>query len=91
MPITAFLVTCTFLELGRQSGVPSWHSLWAEDGTIFLSDALNKALSQPEVRERFAAQGLDVATSTPEQLNAHIRAEVAKWTRIARTANIKVE
>jgi len=40
--VLGFLGGCTVLELGRQSGVPSWHSLWAEDGTVFLSDALNK-------------------------------------------------
>ena len=56
-----------------------------------LSAALMKALAQPEVRERFAAQGLDAAPSTPEQFGAHIRAEIEKWARIAKSANIKAE
>ena len=48
-------------------------------------------LAQPEVRERFATQGLDAAPSTPEQFGAHIRAEIEKWARIAKSANIKAE
>jgi hypothetical protein len=44
-----------------------------------LSDALNKALAQPEVRERFAAAGLDVASSSPAEFAAFIRSEIAKW------------
>jgi hypothetical protein len=30
----------TLLHLERQRGVPVWNSLWAEDGRVFLSDAL---------------------------------------------------
>jgi len=30
----------TLLHLVRQRGVPVWNSLWAEDGRVFLSDAL---------------------------------------------------
>lgn len=32
----------TYLQLARQPGVPAFDSLWAEDGSIFLSDALNE-------------------------------------------------
>jgi hypothetical protein len=32
----------TLVELGRQSGIPAWQSIWAEDGEIFLSDAIAK-------------------------------------------------
>ena len=56
-----------------------------------LSEALLKTLAQPQVRERFAGQGLDVASSTPEQFGAHIRAEIEKWGSVAKTANIKIE
>ena len=56
-----------------------------------LSQALNSALAQPEVKERFAANGLDVASSTPAEFAAFIRSEIAKWGRVAKKANIKVE
>jgi len=56
-----------------------------------LSDALLKALAQPEVLERFATQGLDAAPSTPAEFAAFIRSEIAKWSRIAKEANIKAD
>jgi len=36
-------------------------------------------------------QGLDVASSTPEQFGKHIRAEIEKWGRVAKTANIRLD
>ena len=56
-----------------------------------LSKALNAALAQPEVRERFATAGLETVSSTPAEFAAFIRAEIQKWARVAKEANIKVE
>ncbi len=56
-----------------------------------LGEALIKTLALPDVRERFATQGLDAATSTPAEFGAHIRAEIEKWGRVAKTANIKID
>ncbi len=56
-----------------------------------LSEALLKALAEPQVRERFAQQGLDAVPSTPTEFAAFIRSEITKWGRIAREANIKAE
>jgi len=56
-----------------------------------LSDALNKALSDPQVKERIAANGLDVAMSSPAEFAVFIRNEIAKWARVAKEANIKLE
>ena len=36
----AVLCGATLLHLARQRGVPVWNSLWAEDGRVFLSDAI---------------------------------------------------
>ena len=76
--------------------VPFWQGVLVPAGTppaavAALSDALLKALAQPEVRERFSSQGLDAAPSTPEQFGAHIRTEIEKWGRIAKSANIRAE
>lgn len=45
----------------------------------------------PEVRERFATLGLEVAASTPEQMTAMIRSEIETWARVVRDAKIPVE
>lgn len=41
----ALLILATVLQLARQAGVPAWDSIWAEDGAVFLTDALNNDLS----------------------------------------------
>ncbi len=56
-----------------------------------LSQALNAALAQPEVKEKFSAAGLDTVSSTPAEFAAFIRSEIAKWGKVAKEANIKVD
>ncbi len=56
-----------------------------------LSAAVAKAINDPEVRARFATQGLDPAVMTADEFSAHIRSEVPKWMRIAKSASIKVD
>jgi tripartite-type tricarboxylate transporter receptor subunit TctC len=48
-------------------------------------------LAAPEVQERFAAIGVNIVGNTPEEFAAQIKAEAAKWARVIRAANIKVE
>ena len=46
---------------------------------------------QPEVKERLANQGVEVASSTPEQLNAVVRAERKLWSNVIKAAGIKIQ
>jgi len=48
-------------------------------------------LRNPEVRERFVAQGLEVAGGTPEQYAQHLRDEFAQNARVIKAANIRLE
>jgi tripartite-type tricarboxylate transporter receptor subunit TctC len=45
----------------------------------------------PDIKERFDALGLDAIANTPEELSAQIKAEIAKWGKVIRDANIKME
>ena len=47
------------------------------------------ALKMPDVRERFAAIGVDMVGNTPGEFSALIKTEIAKWGRVIRDANIK--
>ena len=47
------------------------------------------AVKTPDVRARFAAIGVDVVGNTPEDFAAQIKAEIAKWGKVIRDANIK--
>jgi tripartite-type tricarboxylate transporter receptor subunit TctC len=82
-----------------ESGVPdfevtSWYGLAAPAGTpkdvvLKLNTVTNNALTQPELIEQFRLQGYEPLGGTPEDLNALIKADTARWTRIIRDAAIE--
>jgi len=56
-----------------------------------LHEANMKALSKPEIKEKFATIGMDVAPMEPAELGRFIQAEVANWARLVKLANIQPE
>ncbi len=56
-----------------------------------LSQEIRRILQSAEIRDRLFAQGLEAVGSTPQQYDKHLRDELAKYARIVRTANIKVD
>jgi tripartite-type tricarboxylate transporter receptor subunit TctC len=48
-------------------------------------------VAMPAVRERLAALGFEPIASTPAEFAARIEAEIAKWAKVIRDANIKPE
>jgi tripartite-type tricarboxylate transporter receptor subunit TctC len=76
-----------------------WHGLWVPRGTpkeiiAKLNSAVQAALADATVRQRFADQGQDIPPreqQTPEALAAQQKGEIEKWWRIMRAANIKGE
>jgi tripartite-type tricarboxylate transporter receptor subunit TctC len=74
----------------------AWFGLMAPAGTprdivAKLHDTVVKGLARPDMRERFAAIGTDVAPLNPEQLAKFIDSEIAKWKRLTREAGIQPE
>jgi tripartite-type tricarboxylate transporter receptor subunit TctC len=56
-----------------------------------LHEANMKALVKPEIKEKFATIGMDVAPMDPAELGRFIQAEVANWARLVKLANIQPE
>jgi tripartite-type tricarboxylate transporter receptor subunit TctC len=87
----------TMVEAGlAEYEVVLWTSLFAPAGTPRpVLDALHaqtlKALQVPEVRERMAALGIDPIGNTPAELGAILRADLEKWTAVAKNAGVKAE
>ena len=50
-----------------------------------------KVLAMPDVRERLASLGLEPVGSSPEQFDAFVRAEIAKWAKVIKDNNIKAD
>ena len=49
----------------------------------------NAVLRMADIRSRLAAQGVEPVGTTPEQLLAIMNADLEKWTKVIRAANIK--
>ncbi len=85
----------------EESGLPgfefnSWYGLWAPknlpaDITAKLQTAVADILAQPDVKQRLATLGFDAIGSTPDEFAGFITSEMAKYGKIVRDANIKVE
>jgi len=56
-----------------------------------LAAAIARSLQAPDVKERFAAIGMEPIGGTPESFGSFLRDETAKWAKVIRAANIKVE
>ena len=50
---------------------------------------INAVLQLPDIRTRFAELGIDPIGTTPEQLAAVMQADLEKWAKVIRAANIK--
>ncbi len=59
--------------------------------TTRLNTEIADILNAPEMRERFVAQGVDLAPSTPEQFLALIKTELPKWRKIVQDSGAKVD
>ena len=84
-----------------EAGVPGyelngWSGLLVRSGTPpEIVRALNKEIvaiiRAPEIRDRFTALGFETVGDTPEEFQAFIEAEVAKWGDVVRKANIRAD
>jgi tripartite-type tricarboxylate transporter receptor subunit TctC len=53
-----------------------------------LSAAIAEAVKSPETAQRMSAEGSTPVGSTPDQFNAHIRSEIAKWRKLVKQAGL---
>jgi tripartite-type tricarboxylate transporter receptor subunit TctC len=84
-----------------ESGVPGfealqWFGVYVPAGTpreivARLNSEIAKILRMPEIRQRFAGLGADVAGGSSDDFAAFQRAEVAKWTKIVKASGAKIE
>jgi tripartite-type tricarboxylate transporter receptor subunit TctC len=87
----------TFIESGLPGfEVSSWVGILAPAKTPpAIVDRLQKeiaaALQTPEVRGRYEALGIDPVGNPPGQFAEQIRADLARWEKVVKSANIRLE
>lgn len=84
-----------------ESGLPkfelsTWFAFYAPAATPRaiidkIAGDMRRVLAQPDMQQRLAAIGVDVIASTPDELAAFQRAEIAKWGKIVKDSGAKVD
>jgi tripartite-type tricarboxylate transporter receptor subunit TctC len=73
-----------------------WVALFAPIGTPAavvkkIQSAMDKVMASPEVREKLAAQGLDLSPVTPSRLVTLLKDELAKWVKIVKASGAQLD
>jgi len=56
-----------------------------------LNVEINRVMQLPETQKRFASEGADPVSGTPDDFSRLITTEMVKWAKVAKTANIKAD
>lgn len=87
----------TMVQAGvRGYEASAWYQVLAPAGTPRPAvDRLNQAVVQvlalPEVRKQLGADGVEPIGSTPGQLAAYMKSELAKWAKVVKEAGIEAQ
>jgi len=85
----------------QEGGVPGYEVLaWA--GIVVpagvprpiidrLNTEIGRTLQTPEVRERLASLGAELGSTTPEAMEARMREDFATWSRVVKSAGIRLD
>jgi len=84
-----------------ESGLPgfeatSWFALYAPAGLprdvqARINAETLRVMAMPDVKEKLATLGLEVATGTPEALAAFMQAETVKWAKVVKESGAKLD
>ena len=84
-----------------ESGLPgfdswTWFGLFAPAGTPHalvdrINAEVNRIVTDPAIRERFAQLGFETSGGTPAQFSAVVEHESAKWSKVIQDAHVKPE
>jgi len=74
--------------------IENWYGMIAPGGTPanivnLINRAANKAMSDPQVAQKLADQGLTVAGNRPKQFRDYIASEAQKWARVIKAAHLE--
>jgi len=67
--------------------VNEWHGVLAPAGTpaqiiSVLNREINRALADPEVRNRLSSLGAEITGGTPQQMSEFVKTEAERWRRV---------
>ena len=87
----------TFAESGfPEFAAENWYGIYVPAKTprgivVKLNTEIVKVLNTKAMRDSFSAQGVQLIGNTPEEHETFLKAEMAKWSRIAKISNAKAD
>jgi tripartite-type tricarboxylate transporter receptor subunit TctC len=74
----------------------NWWGLFVPAGTPApvigrMNAELLKIMKMPDVVDRFASLGVEALSSSPEELGAYVKAEIASFAKLIKAANIRAD
>lgn len=84
-----------------EAGVPgfdfeAWYAIMTPAATpadvvLKLNKIVDDAVNTPEAQEKWQSLGVEVMRGTPQEAQAYVMSEYAKWARVVKAANIKAD
>ena len=80
----------------RGFDMDSWAGLFAPAGTpreivVKLNTELRKVIDNPETKAKIATLGFEAFSSSPAELDQHVKVQLEKWTKMIKDAGIQPE
>ena len=74
----------------------SWNGVVVPTGTpkeiiVRLNGEIVRILRQPDLREKFLVQGVELVPTTPDEFGAFIRQDIAKWAKVIQLSGARAE
>jgi tripartite-type tricarboxylate transporter receptor subunit TctC len=94
-PLLPLVPTLAEAKAGKVN-VDMWYGIFAPPGTSpelvsRLNRELKDILAAPDVQAAFQTQGMDTATSTPEEFRRLVEQDADRWARLIKSQNITAE
>jgi tripartite-type tricarboxylate transporter receptor subunit TctC len=94
-PLLPHIPTLAEAKAGNVN-VDMWYGIFAPPGTppeqvARLNRELKDILAAPDVRTAFETQGMDPASSTPEEFRRLVEQDADRWARVIKTQNITAQ
>jgi len=87
----------TVAEAGfKDFAIATWYGMLAPAGTppdvvARVHRDASRVLTQAETRDRLTKMGVDLALSAPDEFRTYLQSEIARYTKIVKTAGLKAE
>jgi tripartite-type tricarboxylate transporter receptor subunit TctC len=74
----------------------SWHAVFVPKGTprdivLKINAEIVRGLKARDARERLASFGAEPVATTPEEFDAYLKSEMAKWRKVVQDAGLRAE